>query len=45
MPEKQIKRMRIACKINNLLTSFTMHYLVEADNCVASKQASKQASK
>ena len=35
--------MTSACEINNSLTSFTGICLVKADNCVASKQASKQA--
>ena len=35
--------MTSACEIDNSLTSFTGICLVKADNCVASKQASKQA--
>ena len=34
--------MMSTCKTYNSLTSFTGAYLVKADNCVASKQASKQ---
>ena len=33
------------CEIYNSLTSFTGICLVKADNCVASKQTSKQANK